>query len=266
MRRIVVIATALAVLVAAVTAYAATGGLNSYTATLKFSPNKAGKGKAPAALAFTQVYHAGGINGNRTAPLTDIKTVIYGLKPNGKDFPTCSQAKIAAAKSDTGCPKGALVATGFIKAILGPDNDQSATNPNQAPCDPLLHAWNGGQGKIVFFFVDQAPDHLCANGAVPTGFVGPFVGTAKVVGKNLVQDTPIPASVSFPLSGTEGSLTDETLAWKKLTKKVKGKTVNYYASVACKKGKRPYSVTFTAENGAGGASESQTVSGTQKCS
>jgi hypothetical protein len=261
LRRIVVIATALAVLVAAVSAYAATGGLNTYTAKLKFSPNK-----AKTAVAFSQVYVAGGNNGNRTAPLTDIKTKIYGLKPDGKDFPTCSQAKIAAAHNDTVCPKGALVASGFITATLGPANDQSASNPNQASCNPLLHAWNGGQGKIVFFFVDVAPDHLCFNGAIPTGYVGPFVGTAKVVGKTLVQDTPIPASVSFPLTGVEGSLTGETLNWKKMTKTLKnGKTVAYNASVACKSGKRPYSVTFTAQV-PGGASESQTVSGTQKCS
>ena len=266
LRRIVVIATALAVLVAAVSAYAATGGLNTYHAKLTFSPNTAGKASAPATLAFTQVYHADGNNGNRTAPLTDIKTVIYGLKPDGKDFPTCSLAKIAAAKSDTGCPKGALVATGSIMATLGPENDQSASNPNQQPCNPLLHAWNGGQGKIVFFFVDQAPHHLCFGGAIPTGFVGPFLGTAKVVGKNLVQDTPIPASVSFPLSGTEGSLTFEKLTWKNLTKKLKnGKTVAFYQSVACKNGKRPYSVTFTAGI-PGSPSESQPVSGTQKCS
>jgi len=47
--------------------------------------------------------------------------------------------------------------------------------------------------------------------------VGPFVGSAKQVGKNLVQNTPIPASVSFPLSGVEGSLTSETLNWLKVT-------------------------------------------------
>ena len=266
MRRLVVIATALAVLVAAVSAYAATGGLNTYTAKLKFGANKTGKGSVPSAIAFTQVYQAGGTGGNRTAPLTDIKTKIYGVTTNGKDFPTCSQAKIAAAKSDTGCPKGALVASGFITAILGPETDQTATAAGQAPCDPLLDVWNGGQGKVVFFFVDQAPNHLCANGAVPTGFVGPFVGTAKVVGKTLVQDTPIPASVSFPLAGVEGSLTGETLHWKKLTTTKNGKAVAYNASVACKSGKRPYSVTFTAETGPGGTSESQTVSGTQKCS
>jgi hypothetical protein len=264
LRRIVVIATALAVLVGAVAAYAASGGINTYTATVKFAPNKAGSGKAPAAIAFTQKYVAGGTNGNRTAPLTDIKTTLYGVKATPKGFPTCSEAKIAAAHSDTGCPHGALLATGAITAILGPIADPSTSDPNQIPCNPLLHAWNGGGGKIVFFFIDQAPNHTC--GPILTGAVGPFVGTAKQVGKNLVQNTPIPASVSFPLSGVEGSLTSETLHWLKVTRKVHGKTVAYNASVACKKGKRPYSVTFTAESAPGAAPQTDTVTGTQKCS
>jgi len=264
LRRIVVVATALAVLVTAASAYAATGGFNTYTAKLSFSPNKAGSGKAPSALGFTQQYVAGGTSGNRTAPLTDIKTKIYGIVPNSKAFPTCSAAKIAAAKSDTGCPKGALVATGAITAILGPASSPSASTPGTLPCDPLLHAWNGGGTKIVFFFVDQAPAHTCAGGAITTGTVGPFVGTTKVVGKTLVMDTPIPNYVSFPITGIEGSLTSETLHWLKVTKKVHGKTVAYNQSVACNKGKRPYSVTFTAEMN--GQSQSGTVSGTQKCS
>jgi hypothetical protein len=265
LRRIVVIATALAVLVGAVSAaYAATGGLNTYTATLSFVPNKAGTNKAPATIAFTEKYAARGTNGNRTAPLTDIKTTLYGVKANPKGFPTCSQATIANAHSDAGCPKGALIATGSITAILGPIADPSASDPNQIPCNPLLHAWNGGGGKIVFFFVDIAPDHAC--GPILTGTVGPFVGTAKQKGKNLVQDTPIPASVSFPLSGVEGSLTSQTLHYLKVTRKENGKTVPYITSVGCKNGKRPYSVQFSAQSAPGAASESQTVDGTQKCS
>ena len=265
MRRIVVVATALAVLVTAASAYAAAGGFNTYTASLKFSPNKAGSGKAPSAVGFTQTYVAGGTGGNRTAPLTDIKTKIYGLVANnGKSFPTCTLAKIQAAKSDAGCPKGALVATGSITALLGPVSDPSSSNSSVLPCNPLLHAWNGGQGKVVFFFVDQAPNHLCAGGAIPTGAVAPFQGTVKNVGKTLVMDTPIPTYVSFPLNGVEGSLTSETLHWLKVSKKVGGKTVSEEASVGCKSGKRPYSVTFTASMN--GQSQSDTVSGTQKCS
>jgi hypothetical protein len=263
LRRLVVIATALAVLIGAVSAYAATSGLNTYTAKLSFSPNKAGSGKAPSAISFTEKYTAGGNNGNRTAPLTDIKTTIYGLASSWKSFPTCSEAKIANAHSDAGCPKGAEIASGGITAILGPEADPSSSAPGTAPCNPVLDVWNGGQGKAVFFFVDPSPT-TCAG--LTTGAVPPYTGTIKTVGKNLVLDTPIPGYVSFPLSGVEGSLTSLTLHYTKLTTKVKGKTVAYNASTGCKAGKRPYSVTFTAESAPGAAPQSGTVTGTQKCS
>ena len=266
MRRIVVVATAVAVLVAAASAIAATGGINTYTASLKFSPNKTGSSKAPSSMGFTEKYVANGTSGNRTAPLTNIKTVAYGMVSDGKDFPTCSLAKIEAAKSDTGCPKGALVATGSVTAIIGPVADPAANAPGQAPCDPLLDVWNAGQGKAVYFFVDEG-SHICAGGAITTGTVGPFQGTIKAVGKNLVLNTPVPAYVSFPLTGVEASLTGLTLNWKNLSKTLKsGKTVHYAASTACKGGKRPYTVTFTAESGPGGTPSSSTVTGTQKCS
>jgi hypothetical protein len=243
------------VLIAAASAFA-DSGINSYTATLKFSPNK-----AKTALGFTQQYVANGTNGNRTAPLTDIKTVIYGMKSDGKDFPTCSVSKIATAGNDTGCPKGALVASGSVSAIIGPSNNQSSSAPDQLPCNPLLDVWNAGQGKLVFFFVDKG-SHTCAGGALTTGSVGPFPATVKTVGKNLVMDTPVPSFVSFPLAGVEASLTSETLNWKNLS----SGTHHYGTSVACKGGKRPYSVTFTAETGPGAAPSQTTVNAVQKCS
>jgi hypothetical protein len=264
LRRIVVVATAVAVLIAAASAFAATGGLNTYTATIKVSPSKAGSGKAPSAAGFLQKYKADGTPPNRTAPLTNIKTTIYGLTTDGKDFPTCSASKIINVGNDKSCPKGALVASGSITALLGPSNDQSASNPEIVPCDPLLDVWNGGQGKLVFFFV-ETPTHTC--GPIQTGGVPPYPGTIKTVGKNLVQNTPIPGYVSFPLTGVEGSLTSLTLHWKNLSAKLKnGKTVHYATSVACKGGKRPYSEQFTAETSQGGTSSTDTVSGTQKCS
>jgi hypothetical protein len=265
MRRIVVLGTTLVVVLgAAVSAYAATGGINTYTATLGFGANAAGSAKAPAAVGFKQSYIAGGTGGNRTAPLTNIKTVVYGLTSNGKSFPTCSFAKISAAKSDAGCPKGAMIATGAITATLGPLSDTSSSASGTLPCDPVLHVWNAGQGKVVYFFVDQG-SHTCAGGAITTGTVGPFPGTVKTVGKNLVMNTPIPSYVSFPLAGIEGSLTGETLQWMKATTKVHGKTVAAIASTGCKGGKRPYSVTFTAESAPGAAPQSSTVTGSQKC-
>jgi len=262
LRRIIIIGTALAVLVGAAAAYAA---INTYTARMKFSPTKAGTAKKPVALSFTIDYTASGTNGNRTAPLTDVKTTIYGLKANYKGFPTCSMAKIQAAKSDASCPKKALAATGWITAVIGPTNDQSAGAAGTLPCDPLLHVWNGGGGKLVFFFVDQAPNHTCANGALTTGSVPPYPGTIRYAGKNLVQDTPVPAYVSFPLAGIEGSLETLHLTWIKQSIKVHGKQVFDITSIGCKKAKRPFSVSFTA-NEPNQPSETDTVTGSAACS
>ncbi len=266
MKKIVLIAAALGVLVAAGAAYAA--AINSYTATFSFSSKKAGTAAKPVPIGYVQKIIATGLNGNRTAVLTDIKTKIYGLKADGKDFPQCSAAKIAAAGNDTGCPKDALVATGAITASVG-----SSTKFTQAgaACNPLLHVWNSGQGKLTFFYVTQTPNHECLNGALKTGQVGPYPATAKTVGKYLVVDVPVPKYVSFPAPGLAGSLETEHLNWLKVTKTVNGKTVAASASVGCLKGKRPYSMTFTANlpdptTGAPGPNNVTTVPGSAPCS
>ena len=246
MRRLVVIATALAVLAGAVSAYAATGGFNTYTAKIAFAPNKAGSGKAPAAIGFTEQYVAGGTAGNRTAPLTDITTKLYGVTSNPKSFPTCTQAQIANAKSDAGCPKGALIATGSITAIVGSEQ-QSGRWSARLPARAIRCCTRGTAAAASSCSSSSTSCRITAATAalITTGTVGPFVGSVKIVGKTLIQDTPIPSSVSFPVAGLEGSLTSETLHYLKLTKTVNGKTVAFNQSVGCKNGKRPYSVTFT---------------------
>jgi hypothetical protein len=267
LKKIVLIAAALGALAIAGVAYAAS--INTYTATLSFSGKKAGTAAKPVPVSYIQNIVAKPTTaGNRTAVLTDITTKIYGLKADGKDFPTCSSASIGANGDDTKCPKGALVATGSITAAVGPTADFSTGAG--APCDPLLHVWNSGQGKLTFFFVDQGPNHLCLNGNLKTGQVGPYPATYKTKGKYLVVDVPVPHYVSFPAPGQAGSLETEHLNWRKLTKKVKGKTVAASASVACLKGKRPYTTTFTANQpttaGAPGPNDVTTVTGSAPCS
>jgi hypothetical protein len=265
LKKVVLIAAAFGVLAIAGVAYAAS--LNTYTATLKFSSKSAGTAAKPVPVSYAQDIVAKGTNGNRTAVLTDITTKIYGLKADGKDFPTCSAASIGANGDDTKCPKGAMVATGSITAAVGSATDFTAA---AQPCDPLLHVWNGGQGKLTFFFVDQAPNHLCLNGNLKTGQVGPYPSTYKTQGKYLVVDVPVPRYVSFPAPGVAGSLETEHLNWLKVTKKVKGKTVAASSSVACTKGKRPYTTKFTANlpdsSGNPGPNNVTTVSGSAPCS
>jgi hypothetical protein len=259
LRRILVIATALVVLVAAASAYAA---INTYSAKLGLTSKQAGTAKKPVTVGFTQDLKASGTSGNRTAVLLNIKTTIYGLKSDQKDFPTCSLSSIAAAHSDSACPKQAEFAKGYITAVLGAQTN--FTSPGAA-CDPALDVWNGGPGKLSYFFV-ETPAHMCLGGALKTGAVGPYPGTVKQSGKNLVINVPIPKTVDFPVPGQVGSLETEHLVYTKMSKKVGGKTVSAFSSVGCKSGKRPFSVAYTATlPTAGPAKETDTVSGSAPC-
>jgi hypothetical protein len=262
LRKLIIIGTALAVLGLAAVAYAATG-VNTYTASFGFSPTTAGTANKPVNVGFTQTYGAKGTKGNRAAPLKDIKLWIYGLQSNGKDFPTCNAKKIALAKSDSLCPKGALIASGPVNSLLG-----AASQPKSpgTPCNLFLHVWNGGQGKQIFFFVIIPPKYTC--GGLTTGAAAPYTATIKQVGKFMLQDTPLPPDVSTKagnLKGVYGSLIAERLTWKNLTTKVKGKTVGYNQSTACQGKLRPWKIQFTAL-GYNGKTSVQTLTGSSKCS
>jgi hypothetical protein len=259
LRRILVIVTAMVVFGAAASAYAA---INTYQASLGFTSKQAGTAKKPVPIGYTQNIKATGVPAtNRTAVLLNITTKIYGLQEDGKDFPTCSLAKIANAKNDTVCPKGSEVATGYITASLGAPTNFSLAG---LACDPLLDVWNSGPGKLTFFFVDT-PSHQCLGGALTTGRVGPYPATYKTSGKFLVVDVPIPRYVDFP-AGLAGSLETEHLVWFKQTRTVKGKTVAAISSIACAGKKRPYSTTFTANlPTAGPATETKTLSASAPC-
>ena len=264
MRKSLVIAvTAAVMLIAAASAYAA---INTYTAKDTVSPAKGGTANKPVSVGYTEDLAATGTNGNRTALIDDIKTKIYGLKANVKGLPTCSLNSIAIAKSDTGCPKGAMLASGSITAVIGSATNFTPADPSAFDCDPLLHVWNAGRGKLVYFFVDTAPGtaHDCGDGAIKTGAVGPYPGSRKQQGKYLVVDTPIPGYVNRPL-GLAGSLESEHLKWFNLSTKVKSKKVGVVQSVGCQSGKRPYSVTFTATLPTTNATESKTRSAKGAC-
>jgi hypothetical protein len=263
LRRSIILTVALAALIVAGVASATTPytgpALNTYKGVLKFSPNAAGTAAKPAPLGFNEnLTAANTVKGLRAAPLTDIKLTMYGLKVDTKAFPVCTATFINAKKSDSACPKGSLVATGPITAELGDTTLQGAGTA----CSPLLHVYNGGAGNVVFFFVIKA-GHTC--GSLQTGSTAPYVGTIKQVGRNLVQDTPLPPDVSTKVAGLTfyGSLELENLTWTKHTTKVGGKTASFVSSVGCKAGKRPYTVAFTATNGT--ISQTETVKGSQKC-
>jgi hypothetical protein len=262
LRRLTILATVLGILALAAVAYAASP-LNTYTSKISFAAKAAGTAKKPVGVSFTQKYGAVGTSGNRSALLEDIKTTIYGLKSNLnlKAFQKCSPATILT--SFASCPKGSEVASGSITAVVGSPTVFTPSDPSAFQCDPELHAWNSGSGHLTFFFVDTAA-HAC--GPLMTGSTPPFTATVKQKGKNLVIDLPIPASITRPLGGSlAGSLETQTVTYLKLSHKAKGKTLYGLESVGCSKGKRPYSVAFTAALPNPSNSQTVTLKGSAPC-
>jgi hypothetical protein len=257
LKRIAIAVTAaVVVLVAAASAYAA---INSYSATYSFKGKK-GTAAKPAALSFTQNITVTPVTkGNRTGILHSIDTTIYGAKINVSGFPKCTAAQIGAAQNDTKCPKKALVAKGSIQATLG--SATSFTAAGQA-CDPDLDVWNGGQGKLVFFFVDT-PSHQCLGGSLHTGQVPPYPATYKEVGKKLSVDIPIPNTVDYPLGtsgGEVGSLSAEHLVWT--SQSIGSK--HDITSVGCSGSKRSFTYTFS-DSVPGQPNETKSVKGSAAC-
>jgi hypothetical protein len=271
LRRIVISVTAVVVLAAAATAIAA--GFNTYTATMSFSPGKAGSASKPVPTSVKENLTATGTNGNRAAPLTDLKSTVFGLKFDPAAVKAkCSFATVSASSNDAKCPKGALVATADVHALLGPASDPTSGAKGVIDCKPGLRVWNSGGGKLTFFFwsdTNPTSAHYC--GGVPTGSTPPYPGTIKNSGKNLVIDVPLPSYVSSKVLGgpTWGSLVKETITWKKISSTTKGKTHSFVSAVGCSHGKRAWQQKFTADftnpTDTGGTVQSFTATGSAKC-
>ena len=241
MKRIAAAVTIVVALIAAGGAYAA---INTYTAGISFTGRQAGTARKPVPIGYTENLKVSGTKGNRAGVQLVIRTRIYGLVEDGRDFPRCTVAMIGAAHTDAGCPKAAEVATGNITAALGSAKD--FTSPGQA-CDPELHVWNGGPGKLTFFFV-ETPSHQCLGGSIKTGGTPPYPATYNTQGKYLNLTVPVPDSINYPLGrsgGLVGSLESEHLTYFKRTRRVHGRTVAITTSVGCQRHKRPYSASFT---------------------
>ncbi|MGH2914943.1 MAG: hypothetical protein ACRDMX_08140 [Solirubrobacteraceae bacterium] len=200
------------------------------------------------------------MTGTRPPVQLDVKVKIYGLAEDGRDFPTCTLARIAAAHNDAICPRGAEVASGMLSARLGSSQNFAEAG---AACDPRLDVWNGGQGKQVYFFVTDAR-HQCLGGALKTGGTPPYLGIYRRVGNYLVSNVAVPSTIDYPLPGLAGSMESEQLAFGSQSVFRHGRHVDSLSSFACLKGKRPFTVTTTYTSPTGGT-HSQTISGSGRC-
>lgn len=259
MRRKILVLTALFTLFAASAAYAA---LNTYSGTNQTFSKGVGSKAHPVGISFKQVLQANNTDPTKAAAvLIHIKVKIYGVVSDGKDFPTCSTAKMVAMKSDSFCPKKSKFASGAVNSLLG---DPTLTKSSRAPCNPHLDVFNGGKNKLWFFFTTKSAADCVG---LKTGDTDPYLGKISYQGKNQITDIPLPSDISTRVAKHAdfyASLIHESLTFFKLSTKVKGKTVFNQESIGCVKGKRPWSITYTATSN-GSDRETKTVTGSAKC-
>src|SRR5262249_38831328 len=152
-----------------------------------------GTAKKPVGVSFVQTLAAKNTDPTKAAAvLVNIKTRIYGLKADGKDFPTCSPAKMLSMKSDSFCPKKSKAAAGLVNSLLGDPTLLLGTAPphGRITCNPNLDVFNGGQGKLWFFFTTHTATQ-CAG--LTTGQTAPYLGSISYQGKYQVTNIPLPA-------------------------------------------------------------------------
>jgi len=253
LRRIITIGTALAVLGAG--AALAASNFNTYSGS-----NLAFPGSAKA-LGEKVTLKAGSTqSGDRAAPLVHIKFTIYGVKLDVGKLPACSDAKVLANKTNPmgACPTGSLIGSGITHALLGPGSDPSTSKGTA--CNPHINVFNGGpKTQIFYFWTNSAND--C--GGLTTGATAPYDGHISYKAGNAIVDIPLPPDISNKVAnqpGLYGSLIQQNVTYGP---KVQGKV--YMQSVACKKGKRPWSITYTAQLYNSTQDETQTVRGSSKC-
>lgn len=272
MRRKLVATTALLCLFAAGAAYAAgpvSAPPNTYTGNFAVA-GAVGSSARPAPVSVVETLGMGSnTSGNVGAPLVKIRTTTYGLKLDGQYFPKCTPDQINEDNGHNGrwnavCAKRSLVASGHVQAVLTSPSAKLA-GPG-APCSLGLSVYNGGVGKLTFFFT--IAKEQCDG--LTTGAAAAWTGTVTEAGRTLVTNVPEPADVSYDAGNINlfGSLQTETLAFKKMTVRHDSKLIPFFASIGCQKGTRPFSVTYTATTSNSPASANEStgeVKGAHRC-
>jgi hypothetical protein len=257
LRRIIIIGAALAALVGAAAAYAATH-YNNYTGS-KLAITKGATGKA---LGMVETLKARAPAGDRPAPLKDVKVKIYGVKLDVGSLPVCTDAKIQQKKTNPngGCPAGSVIGNGPTHALLGPSaSPSSSPSAGVVACNPYLHIFNGGKRTQVFYYYTRSATDCHG---LTTGATAPFDGHISYSGGNVIIDIPQPPDVSTAVAGLPHYYSSLISATYTFPKTNHGKV--YMAATGCKAGKRPWSITITNQN-YDGSSDTQTVKGSSAC-
>jgi hypothetical protein len=240
--RLLVVAV-IAVFGLATVAYAQSAAVNEYTVDGSVSAHGGSKQKPkPGGLKFSFTTSAGDLVPN---VIKTYKITFSGGKVNTQVAKACTAKQMDQAQSDSNCPKGSLIGTGQINNYVSTSGSPAA---GATQCKLPLKIYNAGKNKAALWIKTGPPDCIAA--------VAQAIDAKwSVNSKGASLSFTVPDGLRHQL-GLDLPVISTTSTIKKITKKIKGKTVGYLESVGCGKSKkRTITATFTDE---GGRSETAT--------
>ena len=216
MKRIALVATAVAMLIAATVAFAATRRSTPTKRRSASAPAVPGTAKKPVKTRSRRSsWSRPGPAGNRAGVLLNINDTVYGLKVNVKGFPTCTVGTITAAGTDTRLPEGRAGRQGLdqggpgARRRLHHGRGQSvrATRPGRLER-------GAGQARLLLRPDPQRP-HACLGGAIKTGRFRRIRGRTSSRARTSWSTCRSRRRSTTPSQGLVGSLESETLNWRR---------------------------------------------------
>jgi hypothetical protein len=218
---------------------------NTYTVQGSVSPLKTGTKKKPKPVSLGFGYKVAEKSGKRPALIKKYSIHFAGLQVNTNFFKGCSAAKIDAAQSDAGCPKGSLMGTGAVENATGSTNNEA---DRSLSCHLDLKLYNSRNNKAaIYLHGEQSSDPakncpLAVDKAIDATFVRNSTGTA-------LQFT-VDETLLHPAPGFDNAVVLVKSSVRRATTTVKGKTRGWFESWGrCINKKRAITVTFTPANG-----------------
>jgi hypothetical protein len=242
-------------------AYAVT---NTYTASSKITPSKAGTPSNPKPVKASLTFDVGEATGLRPSAL---KTYGIGLGggvvPNTKAAKGCTSAQVGGAPATQPivpaiCLKkaskgGANVGKGSVRALVGATSDATA----KQPCALTVTLINSTVAGHVWIRVDAPGPPTCPtsqHSSIDAKFVKTGTVAAKGGGKVPVWQLrfTVPPNLLHPITGLDVAVIHSDSAFDAVSKRVGRSTLAYLGTVGCPKspaGKRVAATTFTSEAG-----------------
>jgi hypothetical protein len=217
MRRTLIAAAAATLIALAGGVGAASASTTRITFNASVKPSKAGTPRHPVGEAVSVLIDDASLIGIQPPVTNEIDIYVpKELRDRGSAFPSCDAA-LLGTKGVAACPPGSQIGSG------------SATGATLGIIEALeITIFNGPAGKSIILFV---VGHNPASLNVPV--IGSLIAPANVPNPGDFSSEltfPVPAALTRPLPGADGSLTHIAVRIA-AARKVGRKTVNYFESV-----------------------------------